>query len=74
VGYAFLLGSFFEINQHHSKAFNAIRYSKNHMTDSSGLPGFLQIIFCEKRNIADFEFRQFVCCFSIGSLLNYSIH
>jgi hypothetical protein len=46
VGYAFLLGSFFEINQHHSKAFNAIRYSKNHMTDSSGLPGFLQIIFC----------------------------
>jgi hypothetical protein len=46
VGYAFLLGSFFEIDQHHSKAFNAIRYSKNHMADSSGLPSFLQIIFC----------------------------
>lgn len=36
-----LFGSFFEIDQHNNKTFNAICCSKNHMTDSCGLPSFL---------------------------------
>lgn len=36
-----LFGFFFEIDQHNNKTFNAICCSKNHMTDSCGLPSFL---------------------------------